>query len=91
MSKIIESHNPQKDYPSTDVASYLEFQCNYCLKWFHLVHPYSHVAEGAIQKEVLARDIETRKISKVGHVFPSRMQCCQEIMFRQRNKDFLIG
>jgi hypothetical protein len=87
MSKIIESHNPQKDCPSTDVASYLEFQCNYCLKWFHLVHPYSHVAEGAIQKEVLARDIETKEISKVGHVFPSCMQCCVPILYAVLPRD----
>jgi len=45
-------------------------------------NPVSHVAEGAIQKEVLARDIAAKDIAKVDHMFPACMT---------RNKAFLIG
>jgi hypothetical protein len=76
MKRIIESHNPQKEYPSTDNATYLKYRCEYCLKKFYLVDPDTYASGGAIQKEVLARDIMTREIAKVGMVFPACMRLC---------------
>lgn len=72
--RIVETHTPAENYPTTDAATYLQFRCNYCLKKFYLVEPDNqHASGGVIQKEVLARDIETREISKVGRMSPVLM------------------
>jgi hypothetical protein len=58
---------------------------------FYLVNPNTLTTGGVIQKEILARDIETREISKVGHIFPVCLQCIREALWRQENEGFLIG
>ena len=91
ISRIIEEHTPQKEYPTTKIATYLTFRCEYCTKRFYLVNPDTFTTGGVIQKEILARDIETREISKVGYMFPVCLMCIREALWRQENERFLIG
>ena len=39
------------EYPSTSIASYITYPCNYCLDPFYLVAPYTQKSGGAIQKD----------------------------------------
>ena len=40
-------------------------------------------------KEVLARDIKTREVAKIGKIYFMCIECIQFNKFREKNKDFL--
>jgi hypothetical protein len=70
-------------YPSPNIACYLRYPCAYCERKFIMVSPITFLAGGVIQREVLERDQETRKITKVGRIFTTCLSCCKEILSRQ--------
>lgn len=91
MGRIIEEHTPSKEYPTTKIASYCVYTCQYCLSDFYLVDPDTFRTGGVIQKEILARDIITREETKVGRLIPTCISCIRQAIWRQENavrKDF---
>jgi|SRR5215207_6502958 len=89
VSRIIEKHTPQKEYPSAKIACYCTYRCEYCMRRFYLVNPDTLTTGGVIQKEILARDIETREISKVGRMSPVCVVCIREALGGRKMNAFL--
>jgi hypothetical protein len=80
---ITISETQNEKYPSVNQASYLKYPCSYCTEKFYLVDPHNYnFSGGAIQREVLARDIHTREISKVGKVRAVCIKCAKDMMIR---------
>jgi hypothetical protein len=88
MTRIAESFTTGPEAkgisPSPNIACYyLRYPCTYCERKFFMVSPITFLAGGVIQREVLERDQETSKITKVGRIFTTCLSCCKEILSRQ--------
>lgn len=70
------------EYPSTSIASYITYPCNYCLDPFYLVDPYTQRSGGAIQREI-AKHKNTGEVRAVLQTFGICVACFQNIMRRQ--------
>lgn len=75
------------EYVSNDIASYIKYNCSYCMNPFYLVDPMTHESGGAIQRE-LEKNI-MGKISKVRkEVRGVCLQCCRDQLSYQQSKYF---
>ena len=89
-TRIIETFDIPHTYADPPSCCYLEYYCEHCERKNNLVEPYSHMAKGAIMKEVLARDIKTREITKIGKIYFMCIECIKYNKFREMNKNFLV-
>ena len=73
----------ERDYVSSNIASYLQYNCSYCPNPFYLVDPESHEAGGAVQRELI-KNKDTGEILGVMRTIIVCIPCIHDIMRRQQ-------